>query len=583
MYPNFNNYDKYPEIGVKGFGKGSSAAGWDNINQMIRSRVEGKERAVITLEIYPGAREEEILSGLFEVCDCAFAAEECMISKEEYREKIQPSLTDDRVFGYMSDAELSEFYDGGKIREMRKRIDGITSGVILVYGTGASLIADGDLLIYADLARWEIQTRYKAGAANFHSDNGDAPFLSKYKQGFFLEWRYADRLKVSLFEKIDVLLDTNTEGEPKAVTGEAFREGLSQASRRPFRLVPYFDPGVWGGQWMKTVCDLPRDRENFAWSFDGVPEENSLYLRIDGVRIEIPAIDLVLYRPKELLGERVYDRFGAEFPIRFDFLDTMGGQNLSLQVHPLTSYIQKTFGMKYTQDESYYILDCEDDACVYLGLKTGINKDDMLSDLRAAQAGGAPFPAEKYVNKFPAKKHDHFLIPAGTVHCSGANSMVLEISATPYIFTFKLWDWGRLGLDGLPRPIHIDHGEKVIQWDRTTEWVKNNLVGQNCVISDGEVKEEHTGLHPLEFIETRRHTFGGDIAAMHNTNGSVHVLNLVEGEEAEVFSPDGAFEPFTVHYAETFVIPESVGEYGIRATGKSKDQKLMTIQASVRE
>ena len=582
MYPDFHNYDKYPEIAVKGF-EDSAIEGWESIRGLISSRAKDAEKYVVTLEMYPGAREDEILEGLFDVYSCAFAAEDCMISKEEYAKRIAPTLTDDRVFGYMSHAELSEFYRADAVEAMRERIESVCEGVILVYGTGASLITKGDLLIYADLARWEIQTRYKAGMPNFHSDNGGAPFLSKYKQGFFLEWRYADRLKVSLFDKIDYLLDTNVADQPKTVTGEAFFTGLDRAAKRPFRLVPYFDPGVWGGQWMKTVCDLPKDRENFAWSFDGVPEENSLYFRFGKVRIEVPAIDLVLYRPEQLLGERVYKRFGAEFPIRFDFLDTMGGQNLSLQVHPLTEYIRKTFGMEYTQDESYYILDCEEDACVYLGLKTGIDKDAMLSDLRKAQAGGAPFPAEKYVNKFPAKKHDHFLIPAGTVHCSGANSMVLEISATPYIFTFKLWDWGRLGLDGLPRPIHIDHGEKVIQWYRDTEWVKNNLVGQTYVISDGEVKEEHTGLHELEFIETRRHTFGGNIAALHNTDGSVNVLNLVEGEEAEVFSPDGTFEPFVVHYAETFVIPESVGEYGIRATEKSKDQKLMTIRASVRE
>ena len=86
------------------------------------------------------------------------------------------------------------------------------------------------------------------------------------------------------------------------------------------------------------------------------------------------------------------------------------------------------------------------------------------------------FDAEKYVNKFHAKKHDHFLIPAGTIHCSSKNCMVLEISATPYIFTFKLWDWDRLVLDGLPRPIHIEDGEKNIQWNRTTSWVKDNLV-----------------------------------------------------------------------------------------------------------
>ncbi|GAB4000677.1 hypothetical protein GCM10029992_33350 [Glycomyces albus] len=204
---------------------------------------------------------------------------------------------------------------------------------------------------------------------------------------------------------------------------------------------------------MKRRLDLDPAQPNYAWCFDCVPEENSLLLEDgDGAIVEIPALDLVFSQPEALMGERTYARFGAEFPIRFDFLDTMEGGNLSLQVHPLTDYIFQTFGMSYTQDESYYLLDAGDDAVVYLGFKDGVDPEEMLEDLRVAQTGERPFDAEKYVNTFPAEKHDHFLIPAGTVHSSGANSMVLEISATPFIFTFKLWDWGRLGLDGVPGP-----------------------------------------------------------------------------------------------------------------------------------
>jgi mannose-6-phosphate isomerase class I len=297
--------------------------------------------------------------------------------------------------------------------------------------------------------------------------------------------------------------------------------------------------------------------------------------------VEVPAIDLVFLHPQELLGEQVVARFGAEFPIRFDFLDTMGGGNLSLQVHPLTKYIREKFGMDYTQDESYYMLDAAPGACVYLGIKDGADPEAMVRDLKRAQENDFEFPAETYVNKFPARKHDHFLIPAGTVHCSGKDGMVLEISATPFIFTFKLWDWSRLGLDGRPRPIHLKHGVANIQWNRTTAWVKNSLVNQFEPVAAGAGwREERTGLHALEFIETRRHWFTG--AVPHDTRGTVQVLNLVEGDEAVVESPTQAFEPFVVHYAETFIIPASVGAYSIRPHGAAIGKECATILAYVR-
>ena len=291
---------------------------------------------------------------------------------------------------------------------------------------------------------------------------------------------------------------------------------------------------------MKEVCDLPREAENYAWCFDCVPEENSLLLGFGGMKVEIPSINLVFQHPHELLGEAVHARFGTEFPIRFDFLDTMDGGNLSFQVHPLTESIQQQFGMHYTQDESYYLLDAGEEACVYLGLKENIDSKQMTADLLQAQEGTIQFDADRYINRFPARKHDHFLIPAGTPHCSGKNSMVLEISATPYIFTFKMWDWGRVGLDGTPRPIHLQHGFRNIQWDRTTKWVEKNLINAVTPVATGTGwREERTGLHEREFIETRRHWFTAPVH--HSTGGGVNVLNLCEGREAVVESPTGQF------------------------------------------
>lgn len=228
-----------------------------------------------------------------------------------------------------------------------------------------------------------------------------------------------------------------------------------------------------------------------------------------------------------------------------------------------------------------YLLDARPGASVYLGLKDGVDPAAMLRDLQLAQTEGRPFPAEAYANQFPARKHDHFLIPAGTVHCSGAEAMVLEISATPYIFTFKLWDWNRLGLDGKPRPIHLKHGAANIQWDATTDWTRHNLVNRIEPLGSGDGwREERTGLHEREFIETRRHWFTKTVP--HDTRGGVHVLNLIEGEEAVVGSPVHAFEPFVIHYAETFIVPAAVGAYTIRPYGPSVGSECATLQAFVR-
>lgn len=281
------------------------------------------------------------------------------------------------------------------------------------------------------------------------------------------------------------------------------------------------------------------------------------------MRIESPAMNLTQYLPREFIEKKNFARFGAEYPIRFDFLDTMGGQNLSLQVHPLTDYIYNKFGMLYTQDESYYILDSGEDGGVYLGLKTGIDPKEMIDDLELAQTGAVCFPAEKHVNRFPAKKHDHFLIPAGTVHCSSANCMVLEVSATPYIFTFKLWDWDRVGLDGLPRPIHIEDGKEVIQFQRDTDWVRKNLINRFETVNESEhCKEVKTGLHELEFIET--HVFTSDERIEIISDGEFSMLNLVDGQSAVIESPDNSFPPYTVHYAETFILPANVGDATIK-------------------
>ena len=585
-----SNYDKHPALGVKGDGM-SLVSGWDAVIKEVRTEL-GKlspSRKIITVDCYQGVLDEEILGHLQEGIkpDHTITASECYKDEEEIRLMTYPDVTDDRLFGYYSRLMIDDFLNHDRVRGVNAAVESIDNGLILVYGPGAaSIIREPAILIYADMSRWEIQKRFKRNLVDsLGIHNRDEGFEAQYKRGWFVDWRVLDKHKRTLLDRIDYYLDTNNEAKPVLAHGSTLRTGLRQAVQQPFRMVPYFDPGPWGGKWMQEVCELDAEVDNYAWCIDCVMEEQSLCLEIGGEQLEMPAANLALYQPRKLLGDPVYSRFGDEFPIRFDFLDTMDGGNLSLQVHPMTRYAQEVFGVRYTQDESYYILDAEEDAVVYLGVKTGTKPEGMIEQLKAAESGEASFDAAEFVNIWPAKKHDHFLIPGGTVHCSGRNSMVLEISTNPYMFTFKLWDWGRLGLDGRPRPINIEHGRKNIQWDRNTEWVEKNLINRVIPTASGDGwREERTGLHEMEFIETRRTWFTGQYTGHTGgfERGSCHVINLVEGREAVIESPANLFEPFVIHFAETTVIPASVTEYTVRPSGESTGFECCTLTASVR-
>ena len=573
-----SNYDKRPAVTI---GKGFILEGWKSISSFVSGKVEHAK--LLTVDCYTGVYYDLLKSKLQEINNARLIDTlDIFKSENEINALTEQFLTEDILFGFYSNLSISDYFDEEKLRFARESIEQ-ASGTVIVFGYGAQYVTTGDINIYADMPRWEIQQRMRRKEVNgLGVNNKEETFSLQYKRGLFNDWKALDKHKKTIYDTVDFWLDTVKVDLPKLIDKETFFKGMDKAASSPFRLVPFFDPAPWGGQWMKEVCDLDRSVSNFGWCFDCVPEENSLLLKINDIEFEMPSVNLVYTRSRELLGDPVEARFGKEFPIRFDLLDTIGGGNLSLQVHPTAEYARENFGLAYTQDESYYIMDTKEDTYVYLGLRNDINPDEMVADLNKAQKDPFfVFDVDKYVNKVPVKKHDHFLIPGGTVHCSGKDTLVLEISSTPNLFTFKLWDWQRLGLDGKPRPINVDRGKKVIVWGRDTGFTYRELVNKVKILNDtGTVREEKTGLHKNEFIETRRHIFTEKVT--HYTNDSVNVLNLVEGDSVIVESLNGDFEPFVVHYAETFVVPARIKTYTVRPYGNSKGNECITIKASVR-
>lgn len=264
--------------------------------------------------------------------------------------------------------------------------------------------------------------------------------------------------------------------------------------------------------------------------------------------------------PYDILGERNVGLFGNYFPIRFDYLDTMQGGELSLQVHPLQAYVESTFNEHMTQQESYYIMRNAPGAKVYLGLKEGVTGEKLLEAVEHTHSTREPLTLSSYANEYESEKGNLYLIPPGTVHCSGRDNLVLEISSTTWWFTFKIYDYLRLDADGKPRPMNLEHARHNINDAMDTSAVEGGLIARPIVVSrQGRSTEELLGQRGDLLFQVSRLSLQNTWHA--DTRGEFVMYNLVDGERVRLVPADNEAAAVEWGYAEAYIVPASVGEY----------------------
>jgi hypothetical protein len=498
---------------------------------------------------------------------------------ERIESMVKPFLGEEgSVWGTQTDLSLGDWYSS-RLYEWRPE-DG--AGVNILAGVGAGLSEWEAPVIYFDLPKNELQYRMRAGSAANLGRTETGLFSEMYKRSYFVDWVVLNQHRRNISGKIAVVVDGQHEDDPNWTLLDTLVRGMRSMAGNLIRARPWFEPGVWGGQWLKQhIPGLSRQEVNYAWSFELIAPENGIVFESDGLLLEVAFDWLMQWESKAVLGVDA-DVFGEEFPIRFDFLDTFGGGNLSIQCHPSLPYIRENFGENITQDETYYILDCKPGAGVYLGFAEDIEPAVFRQALEKSQASNQGIDIEEYVQLLPAKKHDLFLIPNKTIHGAGINNLVLEISATPYIYTFKMYDWMRLDLEGMPRPINIGHAFHNLDFSRKGSLVKEELVSRPKVLcSEPQMQLELLPTHPEHFYAIHRITLAGHLPVREQgsgvvtsagsggstqpgrvrigTEGRCHLLMLVEGKQVIVVTKQG--RRYVLYYAETFVLPAAAGEY----------------------
>lgn len=462
---------------------------------------------------------------------------------------------ENEVWGSKTSLELGDFFKLEELQQLKQDVD---FDINIVIGVGAGLTDWKAPVVYFELPKNEIQYRMRSGSVcNLGCSETDKPF-NMYKRFYFVDWVVLNKHRSELQERVTVVADGQRVQDITWMFNDDLVLGLKKLSRSVIRARPWFESGSWGGQWMKDkLSGLNQQEVNYAWSFELISPENGLILESDGILLEIPFDLLMLFESQSILGKHT-DQFGTYFPIRFDFLDTFKGGNLSIQCHPSKSYIKEKFGEEITQDETYYIMDCRPDAKVYLGFQEDIDPMVFRSELENSKVNNQEIQIEKYVQSFPSRKHELFLIPNGTVHSSGVNNMVLEISATPYIFTFKMYDWLSVDLNGKPRPINIEHAFNNLRFERKGDVVAREFISQQAVIDEGKDWQLfHLPTHDEHFYDVERIEFDQEVVI--DTEQRCHVLMLVEGTSISVQVNDR--EPHCFNYAETFIIPAAAGRY----------------------
>lgn len=544
---------------------------------------------VVVIDGYISAKMEDLAHAVAHQVAHNFSAYEvlamsdCYKSKEEIDEITNTSLPSNfeedpvLMFGKLFSGKIEDLIDQKKLNSMLKKLASIKSNdLMIIYGLGCSIKAIrqfADKVIYIDVIPKNTAIRARSGSVINIGDHFPRPFNELMRRNYYVDFELvlAMRKELLTHNLIDYYISDATPNSFMLLPRKSLVSIFKLLVQQPFRCKPVYLEGIWGGEYIRKVRQLPLDiAQNIAWIFEMIPMEVSIVIDFQNKVFEIPFFSFIQHSGKELMGSKCFKEFDGYFPIRFNYDDTYHSDgNMSIQVHPDEEFASKKYNEIGRQDEAYYIIATGHNAKTFVGFNQGVNPQEFIDLAKKSECDGSVIDYAKYINSIPSVPGKQIMIPAGTIHASGRNQFILELgSLTIGSYTYKVYDYNRRDNSGNLRPIHSHNAEQVVIKERNAIWVEQNIAIPPRIINHQTgCVESVVGSTELMYYETSRIDIDTGKKYQGKNLNQFTVVTVVDGEKVRIYSLSNPEFNYAANYLDIIIIPATIEDYIIENIG----------------
>lgn len=515
---------------------------------------------------------------------------EFYIPQSEIQQLIKPYLPMDRavdpelIFGKLFERGYEPFLDRQAITKFLDALDETIPTI--VYGLGSAsetFRSKAKTILFIDVTPKDTGLRVFRDGYRCLGYSEEFDLDRVVRQTYFIDNEIAIRTRKDLIENelIDhYLLDS--ELSFSMLNRPEFHKVCSELQGRPLRAKPIYVEGVWGGQFIRRYRRVPEHLvDKVAWSFELIHTEASLLVQSGEKLIDIPFLSAMDRISESILGPVLNKQFDGYLPIRFNYDDTWHSNgNMSIQVHPTDPMAQQMYGDFAAQNEAYYVVLTGHGAKTFCGFKDDGRK--FLELARQSEKDASMVAYDEYIHAIPSDVGRQIFLPAGTVHGSGRNQVVLELGTlTMSAYTYKIYDYTRMDITGKPRPLHTKLAEQALDFTRDASWVMENIAFPPKLLEKGPGwKEFLVGKYDSMYFEAHRIEMETGSRYEGDNGEGFCVITIVDGESARIQSMDAPDRFYEASYLDVILVPASMPRYEVIAKGK---QPVVLHKTFVRE